>query len=205
MKRFSFLFFFILSFFVSNSQIQVGAKAGYNLSSFYTPLASNFYSYSSLSNFNAGIVVAIPLSTALFVQIESVYSGQGAHVDLSGVTGEYSSQYLNFPIMLKYVSPIHLYAEAGLQVGFLLGSRLSEEGFPTANIKSQTNSSGYSWTFGVGCNLPKNFGLDIRYNLALTETPKDGSNAYNDASIKNNVFQVGITYMIPNLLPAGVN
>jgi opacity protein-like surface antigen len=205
MKRFSFLFFFILSFFVSYSQIQVGAKAGYNLSTYYVPIPSNNYSYSSLSNFNAGIVVAIPMSTALFVQIESVYSGQGAHVELSGIKGEYSSQYLNFPIMLKYVSPIHLYAEAGIQVGFLLGSRLTEDGFPTANIKSQTNSSGYSWTFGVGCNLPKNFGLDIRYNLAITETPNNDSNAYNDASIKNNVFQVGITYMIPNLFPAGVN
>jgi hypothetical protein len=86
-----------------------------------------------------------------------------------------------------------------------LGATLTEDGFPSANIKSQTTTSGYSWAFGVGCQLPMNFGLDIRYNLGLTEVPNSNSNAYNNASIKNNVFQVGITYMFPNLFPADKN
>jgi hypothetical protein len=205
MKKFSLFVFCLLMFTASHSQIQVGAKAGYNLSTFYTPLVSNFYSYSSLSNFNAGIVVAIPMGMGFFAQIESVYSGQGAHVSLSGVSGQYASQYLNFPIMLKFVSHYHIYVETGPQLGFLLGSTLSETGFPTANIKDQTNTHGWSWVFGLGVNLPMNFGLDIRYNLGLTEVPNSNSNAYNDASIKNNVFQVGITYMIPNLLPSEAN
>ncbi len=206
MKKISVLVSCILMFTVSRAQIQVGAKAGYNLSTFYMSTGSNLYSYSSLSNFNGGIVVAIPLGVGFFAQVESVYSGQGAHITLAGGTsGEYTSQYLNFPIMLKFVSNRHVYLETGPQLGFLLGSQLKESGYPDANIKDQTNTHGWSWVFGLGVNLPKNFGLDIRYNVGLTEVPNSNSNAYNDASIKNNVFQVGITYIIPNLFPADVN
>jgi hypothetical protein len=205
MKKVFFLVSSLFGFFASQSQIQVGFKAGYSLSAFSSSIPSDFYSYSSLSNFNAGIVVAVPLGVGFFAQGESVYSGQGAHVSLTGVSGEYSLQYLNFPILLKYVTPFHVYAETGPQLDFLLGATLTEQGFPSANIKDQTNTSGYSWVFGLGCQLPKNFGLDIRYNLGLSEVPNSNSNAYNNASIKNNVFQVGIYYLFPNLLPADKN
>ncbi len=205
MKKFSCLFLFILSFSALRSQIQVGFKAGYNLSSFVISIPSNFYTYSSRSNFNAGIVVGFPLGGGFSLQPESVYSGQGAKVSLSGVNGLYSSQYLNFPVLLKYVAPFHLVMETGPQLGFLLGARLYEDGFPTSNIKDQTNSSCYSWVFGIGYQLPMNLGLDVRYNLGLSHIQTDNSNAYNDAGVKNNVFQVGIFYLFRNLLPADTN
>jgi hypothetical protein len=205
MKKFSFFVLFILSFSALHSQIQVGLKAGYNLSSFITTIPSDFYSYSPKSNFNAGIVVSFPLGAGFFLQPESVYSGQGSEVNLTGIHGEYDFQNLNFPVLLKYLSPLHLYAETGPQLGFLLGATLYEDGFPSTNVKSQTNSSGYSWVFGLGYQFPMNLGLDIRYNLGLTHVQTDNSNAYNDADIKNNVFQVGIFYMFENLLPANKN
>ena len=205
MNKFFLFVLFILMFSVSDAQIQVGLKAGYNLSSFSTTIPSDYYSYSSKSNFNAGITVGFPLGAGFFLQPESVYSGQGAMVSLSGVKGEYDFQYLNFPVLLKYKSPFHLYAETGPQLGFLLGATLYEDGFPSSNIKSQNNSSGYSWVFGIGYQLPMNLGLDVRYNLGLTHVQNDNSNAYNGAGIKNNVFQVGIFYLFDNLLPADKN
>jgi hypothetical protein len=205
MKKFSVLLIFILRFSASHAQIQVGFKAGYNLSSFIISVPSNFYTYTAQSNSNAGIVVAFPLGGGFFLQPELFYSGQGSNVNLSGVNGSYNLQYLNFPVLLKYVAPFHLIFETGPQLGFLLDATLKENGFPIENIKSQTNSSGYSWVFGVGCQLPKNFGLDVRYNIGLSHLQADNSNAYNDAGIKNNVFQVGIYYLFENLFPADKN
>lgn len=205
MKRFSILFLFILIFPALHAQIQIGFKAGYNLSSFIISVPSDFYTYSSKSNFNAGIVVAFPLNGRFFLQPESVYSGQGSNVQLSGVNGVYNFQYLNFPVLLKYVAPFHMVLETGPQLGFLLGATLNESGFPSENIKSQTNSSGYSWVFGVGYQLPMNLGLDVRYNLGLSHVQSDNSNAYNNAAIKNNVFQVGIYYLFRNIFPADKN
>lgn len=205
MKRFSVLLLFIVSFFSSHAQVQVGFKAGYNLSSFVVTVPSNFYSYSPKSDFNAGIVVAFPLGGGFFLQPESFYSGQGSKVDLSGINGSYHIEYLNFPVLFKYVAPFHLVLETGPQLGFLLDATLSETGFPIENIRSQTNSSCYSWVFGAGIQLPMNFGLDVRYNLGLSHLQADNSDAYNDAGIKNNVFQVGIYYIFPNLFPADKN
>jgi len=205
MKRFSVLFLFIVSFSASHAQIQVGLKGGYNLSSFIVTVPSNFYSYSPKSDFNAGIVVAFPLGGGFFLQPESYYSGQGSKVDLSGINGSYHIQYLNFPVLFKYVAPFHLVFETGPQLGFLVDATLSEPGFPIENIRSQTNSSCYSWVFGAGVQLPMNFGLDFRYNLGLSHLQTDNSDAYNDAGIKNNVFQVGIYYLFPNLFPADKN
>ena len=205
MKKFSVLLLIILSVFATHAQVQVGFKAGYNLSSFVVTIPSNFYSYSAKSDFNAGIVVAFPLGGGFFIQPESYYSGQGSKVDLSGINGSYHIEYLNFPVLFKYVAPFHVIFETGPQLGFLLDATLSETGFPIENIRSQTNSSCYSWVFGAGIQLPMNFGLDVRYNLGLSHLQADNSDAYNDAGIKNNVFQVGIFYLFPNLFPADKN
>ncbi len=204
MKKISFIALFIISFYPLQAQLQFGIKAGINQTTFNATYVSDV-TYTPKTNFNAGVIVSFPLGSAFSLQPEAVYSGQGANINTTNVNGVYKYQMLNFPVLIKIVIVSHFFAETGPQVGFTLGAKIYEGGYPTTNIKSQTKSPDYSWTFGVGYQLPMNLGLDIRYNLGLTDLAKDGSNSYNDGSVKNSVIQVGIYYIFGDLFPAEKN
>jgi hypothetical protein len=200
MKKLIFVFLFIFTISVLHAQLKIGLKAGYNLSYFDAGYVSNV-TYSSKSNFNAGLIFSLPLGSGVTLQPEAFYSGEGANLATTNLTGEYSYQYLNIPVMLKYVAPFHVFLETGPQIGFLLGAHLKEEGFPSTDIKEWTKSAGYSWVFGAGYQLPMGLGLDARYNFGLSDVAKDGTNTYNDGSVKNNVIQIGLFYIFGN--PSG--
>jgi hypothetical protein len=204
MKKILFLLLFIVNSFVSYSQAVLGVKAGFNLTSFNASYVTDV-SYSSKTNFNAGLILSFPFGSGLSLQPEAFYSGEGADIKTNSTTGVYSFQMLNIPVLLKYVSPIHLFAETGPQAGFLLGAELTEKEIPSTDIKEQTKSPDFSWAFGVGYQLPAGLGLDIRYNLGLTDMSKGSNNTYNEGSFRSSVFQIGIYYLFPNLFPAEKN
>ncbi len=187
----------------SNAQARFGFKAGYNLSSFYASYVTDV-SYSSRSNFNAGVLLSIPISEGLSFQPEAFYSGEGANINTSNLSGVYNFQYLDIPFLLKYKAPIPIFIETGPQIGFLLGAAEKEQGFPSTDVKDDTKSTGFSWVFGLGYELRSGFGLDALFNLGLTDVAK-ASNTYNSGSIKNNVFQVGIFYLLPSASPVPKN
>jgi hypothetical protein len=54
-------------------------------------------------------------------------------------------------------------------------------------------STDVAWTFGLGYLTYSGLGIDGRYNLGLSNINKAGGN-----TLKNNVFQVGLFYMLDN-------
>jgi hypothetical protein len=178
---------------VASAQIKFGVKAGYNLANLTVSGAPSGVSVSSKSDFTAGILASIPLFSSCSLQPEVLYSGQGASASESGSTLKLNYGYLNVPVLFKYQHASGLFAETGPQVGFLLSAKETADG-QSSDAKSNTQSTDFSWAFGIGYKLPViNLGIDARYNLGLTNLEKGGSS--NDGTIKHSVFQFSVFYM----------
>jgi hypothetical protein len=176
----------------ASAQIRYGVKAGYNLANLtFSPSQTGV---SSKSDFSAGLLASIPLLAGCSLQPEIMYSGQGTSFNDSLATGKLNYGYLNVPVLFKFQHSSGLFAETGPQVGFLLSAK-ETAGDQSADTKSNTQSTDFSWVFGIGYKLPLGFGIDARYNLGLTNIAKD--NTGNIGTAKNGVFQFGLFFMLP--------
>jgi hypothetical protein len=183
---------------VANAQIQFGVKAGVNLANLSLSNNNSGISLSNKTDFNAGALLSIPLFSSFHLQPEVMYSNQGASTVISGTTYKINYSYLNVPVLFKYQHETGLFAETGPQFGFLLSAKQTASGQPTSDTKSDTQSTDFSWAFGVGYKIPIiNLGIDARYNLGLTNLAKSSSNA--DGTAKNSVFQIDLFYMFKGL------
>ncbi len=195
MKKSIILLIAIAAFSGVKAQVQLGIKAGLNISSLSLSSGAlgDGESKSSLTAFNGGLFASLPIAESLSVQPEINYSGQGT--SLTGQGGEKGSlnyDYLNVPVLFKYSHESGLFAETGPQAGFLLSAKVKSGG-TSFDIKDQVQSFDFSWALGLGYKLQDlGLGIDVRYNLGLTNTiknPDDGSSA------KNGVFQIDLFYM----------
>jgi Outer membrane protein beta-barrel domain len=195
MKRTILVVLISASFMFASAQVQFGVKAGYNLANLTTSPSES--GIKSKSDFSAGILASIPLFSSCFLQPEIMYSGQGASFSDSLANVNLNYGYLNVPVLFKYQHSSGLFAETGPQIGFLLSAKEKGNG-QTVDTKADTQSTDFSWAFGVGYKIPKiNLGLDARYNLGLTNLAK-GSGSSN-GTVKNSVFQFGLFYMFKGL------
>jgi Outer membrane protein beta-barrel domain len=175
----------------AGAQVQFGVKAGYNLANVtISPAQSGF---SSKSDFSAGILASVPLFSGCSLQPEVMYSGQGTSFSDTLTTGKLNYGYLNVPVLFKYQHASGLFAETGPQIGFLLSAKEKASG-QTVDVKSSSQTTDFSWAFGVGYKIPKiNIGVDARYNLGLTNQVKGAASS--EGTVKNSVFQFGVFYL----------
>jgi hypothetical protein len=174
----------------SNAQIRFGIKTGYNLTSLLYSGTVSLDGEKSKSGFNAGVYANLPFSNSISLVIEFIYSSQGAGFQYSTSTGTLYYDYLNIPVLIRYKIPRGVYFETGLQSSILLSANKKSNG-SSSSIMYQTYSSDFAWPIGLGYQFPdQHFGIDIRYNLGLTNILK----SYSDVSVKNSVFQFGIYY-----------
>ncbi len=191
MKKLS--LFIIAAFFsgMAVAQLQLGAKAGLNLANFSVSPAQPNTSFKLKPDFNAGILVYVPLFKNFGLQPEIMYSGQGSKINISNTDYRYNLNYLNVPVFFKYKDPSGFFAELGPQLGVLLSGKVKVNG-QSQDIKSSHKSTDFSAALGVGYLSSINLGFDARYNLGLTNT---SSSDPADGSIKNGVIQFSIFYM----------
>jgi len=191
MKKMLLLIVFTVTIVFANAQIQFGLKANYNLAGVMQSGPEPQNGLKSKSAFSGGALALIPISAPFYLQPEIVYSEQGTDISDNGFNGSLNYNYLNIPVLGKYQSEMGLFGETGPQVGFLLSANAKGEG-QTVDMKDQTQSVDFSWAFGVGYKLhDMGLGFDIRYNLGLTNTLKNGGGE----SVKNSVFQFGVFYL----------
>jgi Outer membrane protein beta-barrel domain len=189
MKKLLILIFSIATVCNTNAQLQFGIKAGGNHTNFIYS-GTGLGDIGSRTDFNAGIFASIPLCKHFFLQPELIYSGQGIGYTDSIPESIYNN-YLNVPVLIKYQHHSGVFAESGPQIGFLLSSQLKTASM-SFDSKSSTESTDFSWVFGLGYKIPVvNFGIDFRYNLGLTNIAKDN---YYSATAKNAVFQLDLFY-----------
>ena len=190
MKKIILVLFTTISIFSVKAQIKFGIKAGLNIANLKTAGLAFGTSTSSKADFNGGVMAEMPFSPKLYLQPELLYSGQGLSFSDPVSTGKASYGYLNLPVLLKYQHTSGFFAETGPQFGLLLSAKIKGSGY-SVDTKSHTQSTDFSWAFGLGYklqNIPA--GIDIRYNLGLTNMDKDDDNGI----AKNSVFQIDIFY-----------
>jgi Outer membrane protein beta-barrel domain len=172
-----------------SAQWRFGVKAGYNLSDISISGNNVASSSSSISGFNIGLLVKIPLCHHFSLQPELMYSGQGA--SLTDTSAQLRYNYINVPVLFKYQHGSGLFAETGPQLGFLVSANLTGSG-KDADVTSSTQPSDFSWVFGIGYKVPKKrMGADLRYNLGISNIAGNE----NPATFKNSVFQFDLFYL----------
>jgi hypothetical protein len=93
--------------------------------------------------------------------------------------------------LVKYEVASGLSIETGPQLGLLVGAKIKPDAGGSVDIKSELKTADFGWTLGASYLLPLNLGVDVRYNLGLTNYLKDSGNG----SIKNGVLQIGVFYL----------
>jgi hypothetical protein len=175
--------------FISNAQdIRWGLKAGANFSTINTE--GTAATYASRTGIHAGLLAHIHLNKSWAIQPELVYSLQGGKSDLpGGGTQSINLNYINVPVLVQYMFDNGFRLQTGPQAGFLVQAN-RKTGNSSVSLTDTYNKTDFSWAFGAGYLSNIGLGLDVRYNLGLTDAYKLAADKQ-----KNNVVQVGLFYM----------
>jgi hypothetical protein len=192
MKKISLFFctlFLAGTLFAQNANI--GLKGGLNVANIKVNGSNE---WGSKLGFNGGLLAHVHLTPQLALQPEVVYSSQGAKYTVSDGEHTLSLNYINIPVQLQYMFSNGFRLQTGPQVGFLTGVkdkiRQNETGyFTTQDFKSVD----FSWSAGLGYLTYSGLGVDARYNFGLSNANNGGAN-----TLRNNVFQLGLFYMLNN-------
>lgn len=171
------------------SQIKFGIKGDLNLTTQSISGTNVISLVKSKSDFNAGVLANVNIYKSFLLQPEFVFSGQGSRVQNSSSKLDYG--YFNIPLLLKYQHAMGIFVETGPQFGILLSAKYKTDSTTTDQKDVVTKSTDFAWVFGLGYKIPKvNLGLDLRYNLGLTNIENSSV-----VTVKNKVFQMGVFYI----------
>ena len=152
---------FFISTTVFSQELDLGIKIGSNFASI-----SDAQQGSSLrTGFQAGAFAGIKFSEKTAIQLDVLYSQQGAAFDAS----DFELSYVNLPLVFKYYLAGGLHLQVGPQFGILVDDNVKE--LYTEVVEAQ--SSDVSGIIGIGYDLPFGLRVDGRYNFGFTDVLKD--------------------------------
>jgi len=191
MKKISLVFCALfLTATIFAQQAAIGLKGGVNVSN----LSNSGTDMGSRVGFHGGLLAHIHLQPSLALQPEVVYSSQGAKYTANGAEHSLSLNYINIPLQLQYMFDNGFRLQTGPQVGFLTQVKDKVEDVETGYFTSEDfKTVDFSWSAGLGYLTYSGLGIDARYNFGLSDINNFGNN-----KIKNNVFQLGLFYMLNN-------
>ncbi len=158
-----------------------GLKAGVNFST-VTGVGGNLK-----PGFNGGVLAHLHLTPAFSLQPEVMYSNQGTDY---GTDGKLLMNYINIPVLLQYNFDNGFRLQGGPQIGFLLNAKRK-----IGNVE-YIQSGNYQT---VDLSIPLGFsylgysglGVDLRYNLGVTNVVKNAASSY-----RNSVLQFDLFYLL---------
>lgn len=172
--------------------ISFGLKGGLNLS---TITGGDIDSPDSRTSFHAGVSGEFPIAPIFSLQVEALYSGQGAQFDYQGSDGdkaELQLDYINVPVLVKFYLFKGFSVEAGPQFSFLLNDEIDSN--PNSNggdSPTPFRENLKTFEFGVagGITFQTDLGLfaTARYIRGVTDIA-------DDMNVQNSVFQIGLGY-----------
>ena len=201
-----FTLLFVLSIFsiMSYVQMMIGPKAGLNMASIAGDDADQILEGQTLDSrtgFAGGLFFMYQFSNMFAIQPEAYYTMKGATYSESGADLTISLDYIEVPILVKFIIPIEGSAIkpsifAGPSIGFNMTakSKVEFDGETQENdFKDDTKSTEFSLAFGGGLGFPVGngeLGVDIRYILGMS-TFDDSSDPWD---LKNNVINFNLYY-----------
>lgn len=146
----------------------------------------------------AGVDLTYQVSEKFAVSGGLFYSQQGTQASEEGITAKLNFDYFNVPILANYYVIPGLAIKAGIQPGALLSSKFKLDGGGESaekDTKHHANSMDLSIPVGVSYEY-KNFIVDARYNIGVTQIQKEGeSNHYTaDEKSRNSVIMLTVGY-----------
>ncbi len=179
-KFFTIGFSFLLFIGVANAQhVNIGVKGGLNAYS----ITNNFNIGNDLKlGFHLGLIGHIHFKKPIALQPELVFSMQGSK--------KTTLNYINVPLLFQYMFNNGFRLQAGPQLGFLASAKTK-----TNNVQTDVKDNFEPIDFGVAVgvsyvNPATNFGVDVRYNIGITDISKN-----DNANIYNRGLQIGVFYL----------
>jgi hypothetical protein len=174
--------------------VSFGVKGGVN---FATLDGGDIDSPDSRTSFHVGAFAEIPVADIFSVQVEALYSGQGAEYDFRGSDGdkaELQLDYINVPVLAKLYLVKGLSIEVGPQFSFLVNDEFDyNPNSDGGDIDLEDSAAPDFKTFQVGAAGGLTFQTEsglfatARYVRDLTDIAKN-------ANIQNSVFQLGVGF-----------
>ena len=143
-----------------------------------------------------GAFVRFDATPTLALQIEALYSQEGAEDTFIGQEGTYKLDYLDVPLLVRLGLPLSRLADAGVfagpSVGIPLGARF--DGLGGESIDEATRAD-------LGVVLGADYwagpvGVDLRYTVGLTDAFDDeiGGELVEPFAVRNQGFSVSLGY-----------
>jgi hypothetical protein len=198
MRKFFIVLLLSASFLARAQNSIADVYAGVAISTIYGETESN---NGLLPGLTVGMrIKLIKLTRAISLNIEANFSQQGGSYETPGMAidegrkGKLKMNYLNIPVTVRYQSKFKLYAEAGIQPGFLLSAkdRYIQLARETRDIKDVVNEIDFALLAGAGFTFGR-FGTGLRVHTGLTDIFKE-QNSYWENEDRNLVFSVLVSY-----------
>ncbi len=100
--------------------------------------------------------------------------------------------YFSVPVLLEYEQTKKFYFQLGPEFNFLIKARMKNSSF---NESEDYNKFDLAIVGGVGFNVLRNFNLETRYSLGLSQIKKN-ENIF--GSYNTRTFQVNLIYFLKN-------
>lgn len=173
----------------ANAQdVSFGLKAGASLANLTYKLDEESETYNRKTGFYAGAFTNIAFSESLSFNPELLFSLEGAKDEDEKI----NFGFVNIPLLLRYNAE-GFHAETGPQLGLMLSAKAKYED-EEEDIKEFFSTTSFAWAIGLGYKLDNGIGVGARYNLGLSNLYEESS--ANDAKLKGNVLQIGISYTL---------
>lgn len=203
-KILTFICVFFLIYSLSAQDFKYGVKAGLNINNLNVDPELDPPKPESRLGFHLGGFVQFSIADNIMVQPELTISTQGTNDEDPGDKERVKLTYLNLTGTFKYSLTNNFNFTLGPQLGFLVGGEFEEEDKQDGSKKSYDAGDVYSGTdlllgLGVGYTLESGLGVDIRYNLGLTDNNDDPAQlGFYDPiqDIKSRVFQISVSYVL---------
>lgn len=162
-----------------NRKFHAGVKAGLNLANTRYQTETEDKKLGSRTAFHGGIFGQYHFSKTIGVHADLVFSSEGYAQTGGNAETSLVLNYINLPILFRYMHSSGVFAQTGPQVGMLMSANsiTTWNGTETeTDVKDRHKSTNFSWGTGIGYCYKK-FGIEARYNLGLS-----------------NVFDIGTEY-----------
>jgi hypothetical protein len=169
--------------------VSFGVKAGLNVANQKWDVPGFSLSPDARLGFHVGGFATIMFSENFGIQPELSFSTAGFKIEEGGEKYVERWNYITLPVMVRYQPIEILNLHAGPQLGFLAGAKAEFDG-ESEDIED-TKGFELGLGAGIGVDLPMGLGFNARYVLGLTNIYDVGDA---DATIKNNVFQISVSY-----------
>lgn len=149
-----------------------------------------------------GAFVRYDATPNLGLQIEALYSQEGAKEPEGVDEGTYKFDYIDIPILVRYAIPVSQFADAGVYVGPSIGIPVRSE-FEYADGEVVDESLNTDFGVSVGADYWAGpIGVDLRYTAGLTDAFSDeiDGELVEPLDIRNQTFTVTLGYRFGGML-----